>query len=277
MYDIYDLQMNKIRYPEGFTPLDIHIGSLEGSRISGKSDGSVRYIDYGYDVDKRSINITGLIHTKNPKDYGVLRDLIYDMFSVDKEFYIVEKRNPGKRILVSVTSKYIPDRITYRDSKITIELESTRLPYFESIGTSQDINRNGINLGKDLWFRGMGLDGIDNLYYRYTGLNFPIFNAGNIENHPFECDLKIVITDVIGGSKGLEIINTTNGSGMKIQTDISTSDVIKIENSNFYINEMLSIRKTNKGFIRLSPGWNNIRIVGPSSSVVEFIFRFYYR
>lgn len=279
---MYDLNMNKIQFPEGFIPLDIFISSINKDRTTEKTEGSNRKLDYGSTYGERDIELSILLKANDTQDYRLLRDATYALFNKHDTFYVVESYQPGKRYLVSVDSKYIPERIPGNQRYANGEITCTKLdvPFAESIGTTQDIHKNGINADDDLWGFGMGLEAVDEslIYTHNATVNKPffIYNAGNVSIHPFEQDFKMTIRNVQGSTDMFQITNLTNGSRARINVPVKPTDTIVYDGPNVTRNGLAFLRDTQKNFIELSPGWNNFRVHYCDSADIEFDFRYYY-
>src|SRR5699024_1761372 len=384
---MYDLNMNEIEFPEGFIPLDIFISSIDKDRITDKVEGGNRKLNYGSTYNERDIQLSILLKAHDTQDYRLLRDAMYALFNKYDSFYLVEKYQSGKRYLVSVDEKYIPDRMTRRHATATINCITIGLPFAESIGTSADIDNpeliplipdlwedgfyniygnkqkstrsvrlkekytiepnreyvinpdsrytgfiilynndvfsrrvsfddtqrnfettgaennysayitaseditntvinnlkmnlkqttSGINSNDELWGFGMGLIADeDSLIYTHTGTEFKIFNPG-IEIHPFEQDLTIEISDVVGSTSYFQLENQTTGDVFRVTEAVNNNQLIKLDGPNITSNNLQYLRKTNRKYITLAPGWNNFKITGATSAKVSFDTRFYY-
>src|SRR5699024_10854055 len=87
------------------------------------------------------------------------------------------------------------------------------LPFSESIGTTQDIEENGLLYSQELWSYGMGLLYEDDAQkYTHRAREFSIYNAGNVAVHPFEQYLRIAIENAV---EGYSVRNTTTGDEFK--------------------------------------------------------------
>src|SRR5690625_638602 len=128
----------------------------------------------------------------------------------------------------------------------------THFPLPEPIGTTADIDSNGLRYSDELWSYGMGLL-YDNESHRYThsSRSFEIYNAGNVPIHPFQQELKI---SILGAGAGLELRNRTTGDIFRATDQIN--GVIVIDGANITDNGIQALRKTNRQFITLAPGWN---------------------
>ncbi len=135
---------------------------------------------------------------------------------------------------------------------------------------------SGIVSDDELWGFGMGLIADDDsLIYTHTNTSFKIFNPG-IEVHPFEQDLLIEISDVKGSTDYLQLKNQTTGDIFKVTEAVNDNQLIKLDGPNITSNNLQYLRKTNRKYITLAPGWNEFRLTGADSAKVSFDFRFYY-
>src|SRR5690625_4588956 len=180
----------------------------------------------------------------------------------------------GKRYLVRLQNVFELQQIETTGEGELI-FETTELPFAESIGTTQDIQNNGINANDALWGFGMGLIADDeSLIYTHTGTSFKIYNAGNVPVHPFDQDIKITIDNIQGSTSYFELRNTTTGDTFRVNE--GAIGTIVLDDSNITRNSLNYLRQTNKQYITLAPGWNEFDILGATSARVLFDFRFYY-
>src|SRR5699024_9741459 len=187
---------------------DFNVSSIELMPTYGSIEGRSGAVDYGADYGSRTISVPFYLRAYDMHDYPLLRDELFAMISSRESFYIRELRRPsefttcddeyddryvgGKRYLVRLSNVIdLDQQRTYGFGEMVFE--TTELPFAESIGTSADIDRGGINSDDELWGFGMGLIADDDsLIYTHTGTEFRIFNPG-VEVHPFEHDLVIEI------------------------------------------------------------------------------------
>lgn len=272
MFIIYDKNMKIIEFPEGVTPLDIFISSIGKERVTDRIEGSNEEINFGSTYTGRDVELHISMRANDTQDYRLLRDEVYAMFDLGDELYVSESYQPGKRYLISVDERYIPERLNQRVATAKIQCTKIGLPFAESTLTSMDIDKNGLRYG-DGWSYGMGL-----LYdeesqkYSHNSTSFRIHNPSDITVHPFEQEMKITLTGITG--KGFEMKNRTTGDTFKINDTMKPADTFIIDGANMTYNNVQGLRKTNKNYIRLAKGWNDIRL--SSSAKVEFDFKFYY-
>ena len=273
MFILYDNEMNKLDFPDGVKPLDIFISSINKERETSRVEGSHLKRDNGFVYGERDIELDLWMKAHDTEDYRLLRDEVYALF--DRVGYISEEYQKGKRYKVNVDDQYIPERIEgtrlFAEAKIVCTTDG--LPFAESIGTTALIDKNGVSANDALWGYGMGIiSNVESQQYTHTSSTFRIYNAGNVLVHPFQQDLKIEISGVIG--KNFEMRNVTTGDVFKVTDTLKSSDVVNLDGPEIKINGLQALRKTNRRFISLASGWNEFRL--NSVAKTKFDFRFYY-
>lgn len=260
----------------GIRTRDLLISSGTPEHNFDKVEGAKGLIDKGTTYGPKNITALFRAQSHDIKDFSLLRDEIFHLLRTEESFYLYEKRQQGKRYLVKVADPFqIPQRNVFGNFEINF-IGFTGLA--ESAGTTQDIHNRGINADDELWGFGLGLIADDDsLKYTHTGTKFKIFNAGNEPIHPFEQDLKITITDVVGSSSHLELRNITNGTIFRVKEAVSNNQRIVIDGADIKSNGLAFLRNTNRKYIELEPGWNEFEIRGASRATVAFDFRFYYK
>lgn len=191
-----------------------------------------------------------------------------DIFQTGEDKYV-----GGKRYLVRIAGGITPEQARIFGFG-ELNFETVDLPYAESIGTSLDIEREGISANSEIWGYGMGLiaeDGADK--YVHSANSFRIFNAGNIEVHPFEQDLRIEITGVSG--EGFELKNETTGDVFRYGGTLNNSDILVIEGPSVTVNGLQALRNTNRQYVTFTPGWNTLS--KNKSGEISVNMRFYYK
>ncbi len=307
-----DIQINKAN-GESFTfeqygiiVKDFVVSSIPIDPVYAKPEGSDRRVDYGATYDARTIKVPFEARAHDLHDYPLLRDFLFEKILDKEPFYIREMRRAkklayafvdtneaprmmedtensfigGKRYLVRLQNVFELEQMEL-DGEGELIFETTDLPFAESIGTTQDIQRNGISANDELWGFGMGLEAVDDaLIYTHNaiaGNTFRIFNAGNVPIHPFEQDLKITISNVVGSTELFQLVNLTNGSRARINVPLKNTDEVIYDGPNVTRNSLTFLRDTRKDFIELSPGWNSFQIYYCDRATIAFDFPFYYQ
>ncbi|MCR1994590.1 phage tail family protein [Bacillus subtilis] len=269
------------------TARDFVAGSPTINPVYSQIEGRHGRVDMGATYDTRSISVPFYYKAADIHDVALLRDELAGLAVSAEPFYIREMRRiiygngdnqfiSGKRYKVRLANSYeIDQQLEFGSGEL--RFETTDLPFAESIGTTADIDANGIDVGSAIWGAGMGLS-TEPDYQRYTwrGTSAVIYNAGKIAVHPFMQYLKITISDVRGSTQFLQLRNATNGSIFRVNEAVSNSDTIVIDGPNVTKNGLVFFRKTSREFISLEPGRNDIQITGATSAKVSFDFRFYY-
>lgn len=258
----------------GIRTRDLLISAPTPNHEFGQVDGANGVVDYGTTYGPRNITALYRATSSDITDFSLLRDEIFNIFRTEESFYLIEKRLPGKRWLAKVSNPYqIPQRNIFGNFDVDF---IGIMGVAESIGTTADIDRDGLNYG-DGWSYGMGLLYDDESHiYTHTESNFRIYNAGNVPVHPFEQDLVIRIISLKNTSEPYELRNVTNGSVFRINGGLSMGQTVVLDGPNITSNGAQFLRETNRGFIELDSGWNEFEVSGSGISVVSFDFRFYY-
>lgn len=270
------------------TVRDFDVGSIPINGRYGTIEGRSGTVDYGADFGQRSISVPFYTKANDFADYPLLRDELFSLAVSRESFYIRELRRGeygdvdgnrfvgGKRYKVRLSGSFnLDQQFRYGFGEMTFE--TTELPFAESIGTTADIDRDGISNNPALWGFGMGLIADDeSLKYTHTGTSFRIYNAGDVNIHPFEQTLVITISNVSGSTSSFELRNHTNNTLFKVNEGVSSGQTIKINGANVTSNGLQYLRKTNRNYIELETGWNNFAVLGAGSAKVAFDFRFYY-
>ena len=298
--EITKLDGSKIKLSDiGVKVRDFIVSSIELRPTYADIDGRNGHVDMGADYGSRSIVIPFLFKADDMHGVALKRDDLYDLIAGHEPFYVREmrriKHHPGhvyedksdereykahdydnyfvggKRYKVRLAGEInIEQTREYGFGEIA--LETTDLPFAESIGTTADIDREGLSAVQAKWGAGMGLFADDGtLKYTHSSRTFRIYNAGNIAINPFDYELIIAINNA---SKGYELRNNTTGDVFKVIDDIAQGELI-IDKGTVTVNGLQALRATNKQFITLAPGWNSFTQNQPRA--VAFDTRFYYR
>jgi hypothetical protein len=289
---------------------DFKVGSIVIESNYEKVEGASGRIDYGATYGYRTIKVPFHILALELLDFPLLRDTLYDLVIETESFLVRELRRPkwqqydfvdmtesavdefgnrkfsedsknvyvgGKVYLVRISNEFdVEQSLAAGDGEMIFE--TIELPYAKSMGSTQDIQENGILVGDELWGKGMGLiDEPESHIYTHNGTNFRIYNAGNVALHPFEQELKITISNVEGSEEYFQLRNQRTGDTFRITEAVGNSKSIVLDGPKVTSNSLQYFRKTNHQFITLLPGWNEFVITGASSAKIAFDFRFYYK
>lgn len=274
----------------GINVKDFNVGSIPVSGLYGDVEGRAGTVDYGADLGQRTISVPFFMKANDLHGYPLIRDKLFSLVTSTEPFYIHELRRieyqtgdnlviGGKRYKVRTSGEFDIDQ-AFKYGFGEISFETTDLPYAESIGTTLDIERDGLSSESSIWGFGMGLLANDESFkYVHTaksGSTFRIYNASNVEVHPFMQELRIVVRNVNRSSSFFELRNETNGSSIRVTEQVGDNKIITVDGPNILIDNLVALRRTNRKYIQLSPGWNVFSIDGATSADISFDFRFYY-
>ena len=263
------------------TVRDFVVGSPTINPVYSQIEGRHGRVDMGATFGSRSISVPFYYKAEDMHGVALLRDELMGLAVSAEPFYIREMRRviygkgdnqyvSGKRYKVRLANPFeIDQQLEYGFGEL--RFETTDLPFSESIGTTADIDRDGITYDSELWSYGMGLLYSDEAQkYTHNTRSFRIYNAGNIpRHHPFEQELKITIRNA---SQGYQLSNKTTGDVFKFNEQPNGS--IVIDGPVITDAGLIAFRKTNGHFITLAPGWNEFE--QNQSATVSFDFPFYY-
>lgn len=293
-----DLEIIKDNKSYLLSDYDIHVQDIRVSSIPlitnrQEIDGFPGSLDYGSYYGDRPITVDFYIKARDDHDYPHLRDLLFELLVDTKPYYIREVRTTGeyeddsyckqkkvesyvngKQYHVAVNNTIDLDQVM-KVGFGTIEYLTSGLPYAESIYTTKELNDTGYSSLVEKY----GLvDGInsDNTKYKFTESNFTVWNAGNVTIEPETMRLLIRINGITP-SDGFSIENLSTSEKITYNKKLNFKTSYIIDGINFtrggIVNEF---RDTNKKFISLKPGENNIKVTGEFASI-EFDFRYYYK
>lgn len=294
---------------------DFVVESISLDEIKETGEGMHGFIDYGAFYRSRRITVPMKFKSESLHGFALVRDELYKVMTDIEPVYIREMRRPerlqydfvgfgesprwsdntdnkyvgGKRFKVRMVSTLSPEQIV-TDGEVTLEFETVESPFAESIGTSMDLHRDGLDPSTGIWGAGMNLDARE---YKYSetltnsslGLDLPhtisVYNPSDVDVTPFEHDLKITLTGIYGvplSSSGIiQLTNQSNGSRMRAYGPIRNNQTLVYDGPTVTLDGAQYLGNTRRDFIYLSPGINDIIIYYADRAKVEFDFRFYYK
>ena len=255
------------------------------SRLFAGSEDKFRRITLNVKADAYDIH-----------DISHLRNAINELF--DGEFYIREKRiktvdveyeSPGQKTGELNFGK--PEYVNGQQHKVVkvnaidheelltnefvIELETTDLPYGESVYTTKELNDTGLSALSEKY----GLvDGINDeqTQYVFTDNTFSVWNAGNVTVEPESMYIYITL-GLVTTDGSLKLTNKTTGETFEFRKDVTNRNIY-LDGMNIMEGTAINaLRNTNRQRIKLVPGVNNFEITGATFSQITVSFKFYYK
>lgn len=274
---VFDENMNRVNPPD-IVFSKMAVPSIPFSNEEEGGEDGILPVFMGATIEQRSISVEIKAFSQDIPDYYLLQSRIRALFPYGKVFYLVREHEQGKRYKVVLSEGFEFDRVNPMYDKVELSFKTVDLPYGESIGTTQDIEQNGIDDEGGFWGFEMGLLSKDeSLQYTFTEKEFSVYNAGNVAVSPLMQDLVITVDNFSDNTKELEITNKTTGQTFAYEDKLDSSKTLKLDGPLVTVNELQELRNTNKEFIDIAPGWNTFEIEGPKRFTIAFDFRFYYK
>lgn len=246
MFTLYKMDGTRLRLPGGVKALDVEIPPIKKRRAVEEVPGVPGVIDYGHEPGQRDpLTLSFFFRADSPRHFRGLRSEMYSLLS--EPFYLIEEYAPGVQYLLLVSDPAPLER--FENSRTagvySVQAEMYRLPFGESIEEEQAV-----------------------------GLT--VQNRGDYDILPFHQDLRFVITEVAGSTDFLQIKNKTNGSIFRVNEGIGSGTRIEIDGPEVKINGAQALRRTDRTFLYLSRGKNELELTGATSARLVTHYRNYY-
>ena len=273
------------------------VGSIIQNQRFEYDDGMNRRVDYGFDDEYRKAKLVVEAKIEYGYDIATLRDAINELFY--GTYYIREMRltydsdkpvkyesigkttgdmNLGKPRLVGGKQLKVRNvsEITPSDDDLwfefEVEFETVELPYWETSYTTQDLQSTGYSATAEKYGLVDGVN-VDYPTYTFTTNEFTVWNGGNLTVDPRNMILNIKLYYADGTGS---ITNKTTGETFICNNDLNgnhlTISGVKALKASINI-----LRDTNRKYITLVPGINDIEIKGFSYKKAEFDFPYYFK
>lgn len=274
-FTLYDPNMNKLEYPVGVRPLDLLVSSIEKERKEQQIDGIPGVIDYGYNLKGREIKMNFMTeHYHDTFDHRLQRDEIYNLFDECPFLYVSDDTVPSRVLKITVDGSFTPERYGYWYSTFEVDARITGLPFWRTKYTTQDIQNDGYSSIIERYGTADGIN-VDYLPYKFTTNEFSVWNGGNVTIDPRNMILNINLTNVTT-TGNLTIENVTTGEKFIYKEAISKKS-LNLNQTKVLIGTTNKLRDTNRKFISLKQGINNIKITNGTFDSVAVDCPFYYK
>lgn len=269
--------MNEIQFPVGVKPLDLFVSSIEKERKEQQIDGIPGVVDYGFNYKQRDASMTfWLHHFHGEHDYFLMKSEIDSMFDSHDYIYASHNALPSRVIKLTVDGSYEPERITgSMYANLEVDARITGLPFWRTKYTTQEIESSGYIGLVEKYGTADGLH-VDYLKYTFTGTTFKVWNGGNVTVDPRNMMLNIRLYRLVTDG-GFTMTNKTTGEVFKY-TAPRTGNTVDLNGVKALVGLASNrLRETNRKFISLVPGENEITISGGTVDNIQFDFPFYYK
>ncbi len=275
-FTLYSPSMNKLNYPDGLKPLDFLISSIEKERVEESIDGIPGSIDYGFNYKSREITLTFWLKYKHGEhDYHLQKNEINHMLDQFEYFYISNDNVPSRVIRITIDEAYMPERIQMSNfSRLEVSARVSGLPFWRTKYTTQELNDSGYSAIAEKYGMADGLH-VDHLNYRYDKNEFTVWNGGNVTVDPRNMLLNINLTNVTT-TGNLTIENVTTGEKFIYKESISNKS-LNLNQTKVLIGTTNKLRDTNRKFISLKQGKNDIKITNGTFDSLSIDCPFYFK
>lgn len=307
---------------EGITVHDFVVKGIELNKMTENIEGLHGNFDIGATYDNREIIVPFSFKGNELSEYPLFRDMLFQIATDVKPFYIQEMRRPrqsqylfkdttfkepaisldqygretvfddyqgnnelstGIRYKVRLTGAIeIEQKKHTSEGRGELTFETVGLPFGESVGTSLDLQANGLNYNDDnLFTYGMGAE-YSNTNYTYTfntaaASSFDVHNIGDVPIDQFNQHAVLKIT--LGQDLTTPINFGFNNTSMRIdgsKTTLKAGDVITITKGGYFRNGLNISGATNYEMLNIPVGQSKLMFDKAFKSTVELEMRFYY-
>lgn len=275
-FTLYDENINEIKYPVGVTPLDILVSSIERERYEENIKGIPGPIDYGFDFKEREITLKfQMEHYHDTFDFRLQRDELYNIFSSHNHLYVSDNLVPTRVIKLQVDGQFTPERYGYWYSTLEVTGKTTGLPFWRTKYTTQDVETKGFEAIAEQFGLADGLN-IDYPKYTFTENKFTVWNGGNVTLDPRNMPLKIKLKHLVTDGK-FKLTNKTTGETFEYYAP-RTGNTVDLDGVQAFVGYQLNrLRETNRKYISIVPGINEIEYSGGTMDDIQFDFPFYFK
>ena len=276
-FTIFDPNMNKIDYPVGVLPLDFLVSAIEKERYVENIKGIPGPIDYGFDYKDREVTLNfWLRHFHGEHDQKLLKSELYAMLDSQPYFYVSDDRLPTRVLKLAVDEPYLPDRINGSNiSTLEFKCQIIGLPFWRTKYTTQDIEALGFDAIAEKFGMADGLN-IDYPKYTFTENKFTVWNGGNVTLDPRNMPLKIKLKHLVTDGT-FKLTNKTTGETFEYYTP-RNGNTVDLDGVQAFLGYQLNrLRQTNRKYISIVPGINEIEYSGGTMDDIQFDFPLYFK
>lgn len=275
-FTLYDENINEIECPAGVTPLDILVSSIERERYEENIKGIPGPIDYGFDFKEREITLKfQMEHYHDTFDFRLQRDELYNIFSSHNHLYVSDNLVPTRVIKLQVDGQFTPERYGYWYSTLEVTGKTTGLPFWRTKYTTQDVEALGFDAIAEKFGMADGLN-IDYPKYTFTENKLTVWNGGNVTLDPRNMPLKIKLKHLVTDGK-FKLTNKTTGETFEYYAP-RTGNTVDLDGVQVFVGYQLNrLRETNRKYISIVPGINEIVYSGGTMDDIQFDFPFYFK
>lgn len=274
-FTLYDPNMNKLDYPVGLNPLDFSVSNIKKERVEEVIDGIPGNVDYGFNYSSRALTLNFYTeHFHGEHDYRLLRNELYAFLDSYEYLYISENSLPSRMLRITIDDEITPERYGAWYSQVEVTARISGLPFWQTKYTSMQFEEQGY----DALVERFGLaDGINTSYpnYIFKDNTFYIWNGGNVDIDPRYMTLYIRLKNV-KSSGNLTIENLTTNEKFIYKPAVDNAH-IDLYGAKILMGASNKLRDSNRKFISLKVGLNEIKVSNATHQGALFTFPFYFK
>ena len=230
--------------------------------------GREEVTDEYYEV--RYITVRFMYSVADIYDFYAMRDKWNDIFIQDEPFYIIFKRESGKKWLVRSVGG-----VTVEPNKSNQEFELEFMCVEEYARSRESVQKLVHAWDADLLQFGLGYEWDVKPIYTFESGVFTVENLGNAPVDSRNYPLTITITGTF--PTGFTLKNTTTGESFVYNGSMRSGDVFVIDGVVPTLNGRNVIDNTNMAAITLKSGQNHIILSGGTMERVTFDFYYLFK
>lgn len=276
-FTLYNSEIEALKFPVGVTPLDFFISSIEKERLEEEIKGIPGLVDYGFNYKTREGTLTfWLEHFHGEHDYMLLENEFMSFLDSTPYFYVGRNALPSRVIKITVDASYKVERIeSSKWAQVEVPVKIIGLPFWRTKYTTQDIDTLGYTAMADTFGSADSIN-IDYPKYTFTENKFKVWNGGNVTLDPRNMPLKIKLKHLVTDGK-FKLTNKTTGETFEYYTP-RTGNTVDLDGVQAFVGyEANRLRQTNRKYISIVPGINEIEYSGGTMDDIEFDFPFYFK
>lgn len=274
---MYDPNMNKLQFPVGVKPLDFFVSSIEKERKEQSIDGIPGVVDYGFNYKQREASLTFFLrHYHGEHDYFLLESDLNAFLDSHEYFYVARNALPSRVIKVTVDGSFKPERILgSMYAQLEVDARVTGIPFWRTKYTTQEIENSGYSAIVEKYGMADGIN-TDNTKYTFTENKFTVWNGGNVTLDPRNMPLKIKLKHLVTDGT-FKLTNKTTGETFEYYTP-RTGNTVDLDGVQAFVGYQANrLRETNRKYISIVPGINEIEYSGGTMDDIQFDFPLYYK
>ena len=160
-------------------------------------------------------------------------------------------------------------------AQLEVDARVTGLPFWRTKYTTKDVETLGFQATAEKFGLADDLN-IDYPKYTFTENKFTVWNGGNVTLDPRNMPLKIKLKHLVTDGK-FKLTNKTTGETFGYYAP-RTGNTVDLDGVQAFVGYQANrLRETNRKYISIVPGKNEIEFSGGTMDDIQFDFPFYFK